>query len=77
MAKNIVREEDEDMLSDGLATVDKEEEEKTDKHNQPYQSVIPPPNSKIMDKLHRKKFDFLYHRTAFRFMGDFYKQMFI
>mmetsp|Transcript_35461 Transcript_35461/g.34501 ORF Transcript_35461/g.34501 Transcript_35461/m.34501 type:complete len:118 (+) Transcript_35461:1115-1468(+) len=83
LVNNIVREnvleEDEDMISErgeGFSREqEKEEEEKGEKHNKPYPSVVPQP-SNAKDKLQRKKFDFLYKRTAFRFMGDFYKLMF-
>lgn len=34
------------------------------------------PLPKIKDKLYRKKFDFLYKRTCFRLMGEFFKQLF-
>ena len=34
------------------------------------------PSPKIRDKLYRKKFDFLYKRTCFRLMAEFYKYLF-
>ncbi len=73
MRENVV-EEDEDMISERIEQNAKdEEEEKRDRHNQPYFSTIPvAPHAK--DKTRK---NFLYHRTSFRFMVDFYKSMFL
>jgi hypothetical protein len=39
---------------------------------------VPPgiESPKVIDKLYRKKFDFLYRRTSFRVMAEFYKYLF-
>ena len=47
-----------------------EEEEK-----QPTQTRVPQLTDKL-DKINRKKFDFLFKRTCFRLMGDFFKYLF-
>lgn len=55
-------------LDELLSTVNQNEEEKE----------VPIQDKKSgLDKLSRKKFDFLYKRTAFRAMGEFFKQLFI
>lgn len=56
---------DQEELDELLSTVNHNEEEKE------------VPNKIGLDKLSRKKFDFLYKRTAFRAMGEFFKQLFI
>lgn len=59
---------EQEELDDLLSTVNQNEEEK----EVPLQDL-----KGGVDKLSRKKFDFLYKRTAFRAMGEFFKQLFI
>jgi hypothetical protein len=65
VTENILEEMDEDMNSVNEERNDEEEK-------------IPPgmESPKIRDKLYRKKFDFLYRRTTFRAMAEFYKYVF-
>lgn len=66
VAERVLEEMEEDTAS---VKDDAQEEEKV-----PNQSILKSP--KIRDKLYRKKFDFLYYRTCFRLMAEFYKYMF-
>ena len=69
MMNNIVREEDEDMISE------RGEEEKRERPNKPYFTKMKQMNGeeKLMGK---KNLDFWYRRTAFRQFGEYYKAMF-
>jgi hypothetical protein len=66
--ENILEEIDEDISS--VNEMPDEEEEK-----QPTQTRVPQLTDKL-DKINRKKFDFLFKRTCFRLMGDFFKYLF-
>lgn len=65
--ENILEEMDEDLNSNNEAEEDCREEEKL------CASINSP---KIANKLNRKKFDFLYKRTCFRAVAEFFKQLF-
>ena len=70
--ENILEEiEDEDMNSHN------EEEDELLEGNNINEEEKELPQHINADKLSRKKFDFLYKRTAFRAMGEFFKQLFI
>lgn len=65
VTENILEEMDEDMNSNGEEQCDNEEEEEKGPGGH---------SPKVVDKLKRKKF--LYRRTCFRVMGEFFKQLF-